>query len=204
MLGRDLAREFALCDLDARLDDGFLDAGLLGDLGDVQPFERQLLEHGGAFRLGQVGSVLVLCELLHEPRHGRVVALHDVGRDGCPLGFSCGEHSALAHPHAHGAVLAASADDWLQHSELSDAGHECRVDFDDRSHVRFDLNLVGVDVLDRSVPGRVALCQVGVGDLRDDDGSLLRLRGDRVIGGVCHGSLSLIDCFGCPSGTEIV
>lgn len=43
MLGRELARELALCDLDARLDDGLLDCGPLGDLGDVQLFERQLL-----------------------------------------------------------------------------------------------------------------------------------------------------------------
>ena len=175
VVGRDLARELALCDLDSCLDGGLLDAGLLGDLGDVEPFERQLLEHGGAFRLGQVGSVLVLGELLHEPGHGRVVAFHDVGRDGCPLGFPGGEHSALAHPNARGAVAAASADDGLQDSERSDAGHECRVDFDDRSHVRLDLNLGGVDVLDGAERG-----------------------------GVRHGSLSLIDCFCCRSGTEIV
>jgi hypothetical protein len=155
VLGRDLARELAVRNRDPGLHDGLLHSGALGDLRNRQSLERQLLEHGCALRLGEAGPVLVLGELLQQPGHGGVVALHDVGGNRSQPDLACGENSALADAQGHGAVLVPAASDGGEDSELSDRREERGVPFYGGADVGFDLDPGGVDVLDRAERCRV-------------------------------------------------
>ncbi len=92
--------------------------------------------------------MLILGELLQQPGHRGVVTLHDERRNHGQADLTCGKHATLADPQGDCAVVVPAAADGGEDAVLADGCHERGVEFDGGTDVGFNLDLVGVDVLD--------------------------------------------------------